>query len=309
MTRKLDMTNLDPHLLRAFVAVADIGTMVGASVHLNRTQAAVSMQIKKLEEHIGKVLFDRAPRGLKLTADGQMLMSYARNILALNDEFGAHVAGRVGKGRLRLGVNEDFAYFRLVPMLEQYRRDYPAIEIDVLVEPNRRLAAMFENAQADVVICDVGHINRKPLGVWNETLTWVTSTELVIDRSAPLPVIMFEDSCPWRGPALSALARAGADWRIVSEASTLVAMAAAVRVGLGACPMMPGTIPPGCRTIQPVVGFNCLVDITIGVFADGHPSPEARYFVDMLTGQAPPFADPKTHADLEHVRPLVEVDE
>lgn len=283
---------LDPHLLQAFVATADIGTVVGAAAHLSRTQAAVSMQIRRLEDHIGTVLFQRGPRGLKLTSNGHMLMSYAREILTLNDTFIAHLHGNEGKGRLRLGVVEDFVATRLAGMLQPYKAQNPAVQIDIIVQPNARLATMFDSKMLDVVICDIGGINRKPLGVWPGQLYWTVSEAFELDHSVPLPVVMFDDVCPWRAPAIATLARASADWRIVSEASTLTAMATAVRAGLGAAPMMEGTPPEGCRVIDPTPGSRCPVEITIGLFADSHPTLEALSFIDIVTSNPQTIAMP-----------------
>jgi DNA-binding transcriptional LysR family regulator len=284
------MRYLDPHLLQAFVATADIGTVVGAAAHLHRTQAAVSMQIRKLEDHVGTMLFERGPRGLKLTSNGHMLMSYAREILSLNDTFIAHLGGNQEKGRLRLGVVEDFVATRLIALLAQYRAMHPGVQIDIIVQPNARLASMFDSKMLDAVICDVSGIQRKPLGVWSERLYWAVRDDFRFDSAEPFPIVMFDDACPWRAAALATLARGGVDWRIVSEASTLLATSAAVRAGLGAAPMMNGTVPKGCRIIEPISGSLCPVEITIGLFADAHPTLEARAFIDLVTSGSEPRA-------------------
>src|SRR5215210_5798833 len=100
------MLDLDPYLLRAFLTVAEVGTVSGAALSLNRTQAAVSMQIRKLESLVGKELFVRSSKGLDLTADGRLLIPYAREILTLNDEAEQRLKGRQMEGRVRLGVVE-----------------------------------------------------------------------------------------------------------------------------------------------------------------------------------------------------------
>lgn len=282
------MSYLDPHLLQAFVATADIGTVVGAAAHLSRTQASVSMQIRKLEDNVGAMLFERGPRGLTLTSNGHLLMSYAREILSLNDTFLSHLSGKKGNGRLRLGGVEDFVATRLIDIIAKYRTQNPDIQIDVAVEPNARLAAMFEGKMLDVVICDISSLRRKPVGIWSECLYWTMHEDVVWDPRQPLPIVMFEEACPWRGAAIATLARAGVDWRIASEASTLLAMTAAARAGLGAAPMMNDTIPKGCRIIEPASGALCPVEVTIGLFADSHPTLEARAFLDIVTSGSDP---------------------
>src|SRR4051794_35176541 len=136
------MLDLDPYLLRAFLTVAEVGTVNGAAASLNRTQAAVSMQIRKLEGLVGTDLFERSPRGLDLTADGLLLIPYAREILTLSDEIGKRLNGRQIEGRVRLGVVEDFAATRLIEILKAFRDQNPKVDIDIIVESNKRLAAM-----------------------------------------------------------------------------------------------------------------------------------------------------------------------
>ena len=97
------MLNLDPYLLRAFLSVAEVGTVNGAALSLHRTQAAVSMQIRKLESLVGSDLFERSPKGLTLTADGLLLVPYAREILRLTDEVGKRLNGRQIEGRIASG--------------------------------------------------------------------------------------------------------------------------------------------------------------------------------------------------------------
>src|SRR6476469_2380926 len=103
------MLELDPYLLRAFLTVAEVGTVNGASLSLNRTQAAVSMQIRRLETLLGAELFERSSKGLELTAHGLLLVPYAREIMNLNDEVAKRLTGKPIEGSVRVGVVEDFA--------------------------------------------------------------------------------------------------------------------------------------------------------------------------------------------------------
>jgi DNA-binding transcriptional LysR family regulator len=277
------MPDLDPHLLRAFLTVAEVGTVNGAAVSLNRTQAAVSMQIRKLETLVGKDLFERSSRGLELTADGQQLIPFAREILTLNDEIAKRLNGRVFEGRVRLGVVEDFAATRLIEILKAFRDQNPKVDIDIIVEPNKRLAAMFENDKLDVVICDETRLNRKPLLVWDEQLLWAVRSDITISSSNPLPIIMFEEYCPWRGPAMAALSAKNVSFKIVCEASTLVAMSTAIRVGIGIGPMIADTIPEDCRVLDRMAHVPSPVRIQIGLYTRIGAPEEARYLAAFIT--------------------------
>lgn len=276
------MLDLDPYLLRAFLTVAEVGTVNGAAVSLNRTQAALSMQIRKLESLMGTELFSRSPKGLTLTADGLLLMPYAREILSLNDQAWQRLNGKEMEGRVRLGVVEDFAATRLIDILAAFRDQNPKVHMDIIVEPNKRLAAMFENDKLDIVVCDTTSINRKPVLIWGEHLLWAVRADLTVTTAAPLPIIMFEATCPWSGPCIAALSGRTLRWKIVCEASTLVAMAAAVRVGIGIGPMLAATIPDGCRALDQTSDLPAPVGINIGLYTRAGAPEEARYLADFI---------------------------
>jgi len=277
------MVDLDPYLLRAFLTVVEIGTVNGAAVVLNRTQAAVSMQIRKLEGLVGVALFDRSTKGLSLTAQGQTLVPYAREIITLNDEIGRRLNGEVIEGRVRFGVVEDFAATRLIEILRSFRDQYPRVDIDILVEPNRRLAKMFEDDQLDIVACDCSCIERNPLLVWTEHLLWTVRSDLIVEPSETLPIIMFDESCPWTVHAIAALSHREIRWKKVCVASTLVAMATAIRVGIGIGPMIAATIPEGCRALDRSGDLPPPIRIDIGFYARSNVSEETRRLVDFIS--------------------------
>ena len=277
------MLDLDSYLLRAFLTVAEIGTVNGAAAKLHRTQAAVSMQIRKLEELVGVTLFSRSSKGLALTSHGQIIVAYAREIVLLSDEVGRRLTGKVIEGRIRLGVVEDFAASRLIDILRDFRDQNPRVEIDIIVEPNRRLAEMFEEGKLDIAVCDVACLGRKPILIWTEYLLWAVRSDFVVDASKPLPLIMFDDSCPWNVQAIATLSQRNIKWKTACVASTLVAMATAVRVGIGIGPMISATIPDGCRALDKSSDLPAAVRIEIGFYAHSDVSEGARYLVEFVS--------------------------
>src|SRR5256714_3113662 len=286
------MANLDPHLLRAFLSVADVGTVNGAAAALHRTQAAVSMQIRRLEELVGAPLFERSPKGLALTAEGLMLVPYAREIITLNDEVRQRICGQRMEGRVKLGVVEDFAATRLVDILKAFRDLNPRVQIDLIVKGNRELAGSFEADRLDLVICDTSEVARKPLVVWPEQLQWTARADMAVGGDGALPVILFAETCPWRTRAIEALARRNLRWDVVCEASTLVAMATAVQVGVGIGPMMAATIPPGCRSLDGHDALPAPVQVDTGLHvrtAAPEPARHLAEFVHRSPGR--PFAE------------------
>lgn len=276
------MLDLDPHLLRAFLTVAEIGTVNGAASKLHRTQAAVSMQIRKLEDLVGVALFSRSSKGLELTAQGQIMTAYAREIVSLSDEVAQRLTGKLIEGRVRLGVVEDFAATRLIDILREFRDKNPKVEIDILVEPNRRLANMFEAGELDLVVCDITCVNRKPLLIWTEYLLWIVRSDFVVDGSRPLPLIIFHDDCPWHVQMIATLSQRNIKWKTACVASTLVAMATAVRVGIGIGPMISATIPDGCRALDRSTDLPGPVRIEIGFYSQAEVSEGARHLAEFI---------------------------
>jgi len=276
------MLDLDPYLLRAFISVADMGTVSGAAASLHRTQAALSLQIRRLEELLGTPVFERSTKGLALNANGLLLLPFAREILSLNDEVQQRIEGQRVEGRVKLGMVEDFAATRLVNLLKAFRDRNPLVKIDMLVMSNRQLAELFEQDKLDLVICDAGMVPRRPEFLWHEQLLWAVRSDISVSTEEPLPVIMFESNCPWRERVVEALSDRSLRWNIACEASTLVAMAAAVQVGIGIGPMMAATIPPGCRSLDRAFGLPAPVSIDIGLYASPKAPSQARYLAEFI---------------------------
>ena len=287
------MLDLDVYLLRAFVSVADVGTVNGAAAALHRTQATVSLQIRRLEELLGAPLFERSTKGLAVNAQGLMLLPYAREMVAMNDEVQQRILGERMEGRVKLGVVEDFAATRLVDILKAFRDQNPRVQLDMLVMGNRQLSGLFEQDKLDLLICDASIVARRPVFVWQEQLLWAVRSDFSVDSAEPLPVIMFESSCPWRERVVEALSRRSLRWNISCEASTLVAMAAAVQVGIGIGPMMAATIPANCRALDRAPDLPSPVDVDIGLYARTEAPAPARYLAEFIvrtSGRAAGFA-------------------
>ena len=277
------MQDLDPHLLRAFLSVIDVGTVNGAAAALHRTQAAVSMQIRRLEEIAGSPLFERSPKGLTANAEGRILEPYAREILTLNEEARQRISGQRMEGRVKLGVVEDFAATRLIGILKFFRDQNPNVHLDLIIAGNRQLAALFEQDKLDLLICDTQEVTHKPLVEWPEQLLWVMRSDMTLTPDEALPVVLFTDACPWRKLVMDSLADSQRNWSMVCEASTLVAMATAVQVGIGIGPMISATIPSGCRVLAHNGDFPNPIQIGIGLYARAGASKEANYLADFIT--------------------------
>ncbi|PSS47247.1 LysR family transcriptional regulator [Pseudomonas sp. BBP2017] len=237
------MRDLDSHLLRAFLTVIETGSVSAAAQKLARTQAAVSMQLRRLEEQLGHRLLERSPRGATLTGAGQMLMPYAQRIL----EAGADAQRVLGdshvSGTVRLGLLEDVAVGRLPSVLQHFSASYTDVVLEIIVDSSTALSRMLTHGELDIVIGDPGVIDASAVKTWTQPLRWVGSRNLKIDwRKTPLPVIAFVGTCAWQEKAFAALNRARIPWRVVCKSTSLLAIQAAVDAGLGVAVMLMGHV-------------------------------------------------------------------
>lgn len=279
------MIDLDPKLLRAFVMVVEVGTINGAARAMNRTQAAVSMQIQRLEDLLETKLFIRSSKGLKMTAAGMVLLTQAREILRIGDDVIGRLSNLSSSGHVRLGVLEDFASSGLIEILKTFRDQNNDVQIDIIVENNRTLASRFDDKKLDIAICDVSVLNRKPVIEWTERLYWVVRDDIRIAPDGSLPIIMFDELCPWRERAVAALS--DTDWKMVCEAGALAAVSAAIRVGVGIGLMTYQTIPPDCRVLRQMTSLSPSFPVELGLFAQSKLNHPARILTEAIAEAIP----------------------
>ncbi len=244
-------TTLDLDLMRAFVAVADAGGFSRAAERLLRSQSTVSLQIKRLEEMLGQRLLDRTPRAVRLTAQGETLLAYARRLLDLNDEMVAKVAEPHLAGLVRLGTPEDFATTHLPGVLARFAQAYPDVVLEVTCDLTLNLLDAFRDGRFDIVL-----VKREPASetggvrVWREPLVWVAAPQGPPDPARPLPLVVSPPPCVDRKRAVDALDRAGRDWRVAYTCASLAGSLAAVRAGLGVTVLPKDMVPQGLAAID-----------------------------------------------------------
>ena len=233
-SRNVMTRDIDSRLLRAFVTVAETGAVGVAAARLARTQAAVSMQLRRLEEELGQRLLDRSPRGVQLTEAGHLLLPFAHTILGAGaDARRALSAGQVS-GTVRLGMLEDIAVGRLPRALRRFSLAYPQVALEIVVDTSSALSNRLADGGLDVVVGDPALVESvPPLLTWTQPLFWVGARGFSRDSDAPLPVVAFGGTCLWQQLVLTALRRAGIAWRIVCTSTSLPAVQSAVEAGLG----------------------------------------------------------------------------
>lgn len=225
--------NLDLDLLRTFVAVADLNTFAAAAVAVCRTQSAVSQQMQRLEQLVGKELFARHGRNKLLTEHGIQLLSYARKILRFNDEACMSLMFSDLQGVLTLGATDETADTILPFVLSRIGSVYPKLALDVRVKPNPLMEDMLAQQEVDLVVTTHRTLPGESLVLRTSPTLWFCAADYTLQPGEPIPLVLLDDPSPCREMLLAKLSEAGLTWRVVYVASTLPAMRAAVKAGLG----------------------------------------------------------------------------
>lgn len=263
---------IDVDQLRTFMAIAETGSFTRAADVVFKTQSAVSMQMKRLEERIGRPIFARDGRVSKLTEDGERLLDYARRIVKLNVEALAAFDDKELTGRVRLGVPDDYADRYLPEIMARFSRAYPAVELTVLCEPSVDLAKRIEGNDIDLaIVTNCEHI--RPAEIFRrERLLWVTSGRHPTHKEQPLPLALGRPTCAWRKLAIDRLESVNRAWRLLYASSSAGAVAAAVLAGLAVSVLPESGLRPGMRILNPADGFPDLPACGIGLLRSPHES-------------------------------------
>lgn len=243
-------TNLPTELLRTFVAIADSGNFSQAAEQVHRTQSAVSMQVKRLEELLGKSLFKRDSRHSRLTADGLTLLGYARRILKLNEEAVSLLTRPELSGWVSIGLPDDYATRFLPEILAGFSRTHPRVQVQVTCEPSSQLKQRIQRQELDLAMITSATAEiENSLLLRREPMVWVTAEQHLQHEESPLPLALFPDDCYCRNWALEALDKANIDYRIAYTSPSIMGMQAAVMAGLAVTAISQSIIPPGMRQL------------------------------------------------------------
>ena len=281
------MPTMQMDLLRTFATVADLGSFTKAGEALGRTQPAISLQIKRLEELIQASLLERDSRHLQLTTAGETLAGYARQILLLHDEALAHLGARTATGSVRVGIPNDFAVSFLPRVLSDFMVLEPGIALDVRCEISINLLRELRDGELDLAIVMSAEPAAGPTAarVWTERLAWVAGRD-VMPGGLPLPLVAYPEGCTYRSRMTQALSRAGLPWRIACTSPSLVALQAAACAGIGLTVLSLHTIPPGLVALGPEAGLPGLADIHVGVYYDrDHRSEASMRLVNFIVAR------------------------
>lgn len=247
--------DLELELLRVFVAVVDGGGFTRAAERLHRTQSTVSQQIKRLEERLDTPLLSRDTRSVTLTERGELLLGYARRLLALNDEALEALAETQLQGRVRLGAAQEVADGGLANLLAHFSRLHPGVQLEVRVDANLRLREEVERGELDlaVIFQEPGQPLAGAAGcevIERLHRVWVAASTFHMDEDAPLPLVLANGPCIFRNAMLGALDAIGRPWRIVLSTPSLAGLRAALRAGLGVGARTARWLEPDLRILE-----------------------------------------------------------
>lgn len=256
---------LDLDQLRTFVAIVDTGSFTRAAEEVFKTQSAVSMQMRKLEERLGSALFERTGRSVKLTEDGDRLLGYARKLLNLSLETLTAFDEDSIEGHVRIGLPDDYAERFLPEIMARFSRSNPRVELQIACETTMSLIDHVERGHLDVAL--VCHTVATPFSevVRREPLHFVTSASHSVHQEEVLPLAIGRADCTWRKQCIEALNAAGREHRILFTSWSATIVASAVLAGLAVSVLPECALRSGMRVLTEADGFPRLKDAEIGV--------------------------------------------
>lgn len=270
--------DIDLALLRAFLAVARTGNMTVAGRHLHLTQAAVSQQIRRLEDLFGKSLFDRRQRRLRLTASGERLVSHAESIVSQNDEIWGLMTSPEFEGLIRLGVPHDLVAAFMPTVLRDFAKSWPKVEIQLLCRTSAELRQALAGGEIELTLATEAGPGEAGGGetLLADQLVWAGAPGGTAHQRRPLPVTLGDEHCAFRAAAARALAEANLDWRFTCAIDDISAMCATLEADLAVAPLLSQTVPEGLKALDGECDLPPLPVFYINLYvAEPDPGPVA----------------------------------
>nr|WP_314261835.1 LysR family transcriptional regulator [uncultured Devosia sp.] len=261
---------LDLDQLQSFCAIADCGSFTEAARRVNKTQSAVSMQIKRLEERLGHSLLAREGRSVTLTHHGDALYARARKMLRTNAEILDHFSEGDLAGSIRFGVPDDYAVRLLPVILSSFQRTHPRIAVDVSCMASEHLLGGMRAGRYDLIVFTQGTEQNFGELFRTEKMFWVASHGGRALASEPLAIACGPQYCIWRKDALEALDRTSKDYRVAYTSSNATAISSAVLSDLAVGFLPESALQPGMRVVAEEAGLPRLQDAQMAIMRGSH---------------------------------------
>ena len=259
------MRTLDLAVMRTLLAAVETGSFAGAARKVGRSESAVSLQLKRLEEQIGEPVFLRAGKQMTLTGAGARLVEYARRLLDLNDEALSAASESSTGGTVTLGVPHDVTETWLPAVIEGFRRSHPSATLKVVEGRSAILLSRLADDQIDLAI--VFSAKRPENAVWSADLpmAWIGRDDYGVRKNQPLRLAAFDPPCFFRAAAIASLEHAGIDWSIGYVSNTLPDLWSAVKLDLGIAVRTPAAVPAGLAILDSKHGLPDLPPLNVSL--------------------------------------------
>lgn len=262
-----NIVNFQTDLLRTFVSVIDLGAYTKAGDVLGRTQPAISLQMRRLEDLVGAPIVKQVGRSLLLTREGEMLLSYAREILRLNDEAASYFNRAKLAGVLRVGLPNDYAAAFLQGVITEYTRQHAGISLEIYCGWSSEILDRLRADELDLTIAMVNSEHAQYLSrSWIERPIWAVAKSMTVEPTASIPLAAHPEGCAYRARMIQALDAAHMRWRVAYTGPGISGLQNAVINGLGVSALTRYTILPGMRVLDESDGFPPMAEIRVGLF-------------------------------------------
>lgn len=260
-------------LLKTFLAIIDTGGFTNASQVVHRTQSAISMQVKRLEDSIGQPLFERIGRSFKLTTEGEVLVPYARRLLKLHEDAVAAMIKPDIAGAVRIGIIDDYALRFLPDILSRFASAYPKVQVTVRCEPTSLLVPALAKGELDLAL--VNGTDKDGDIIMHDPAVWVTSAKHLTHEEDPLPLAVFPTECVFRKWSLEALDSVNRAYRVAYQSPSVAGILATVSAGLAVSTLLASVVPREFRVLGKDDGFPELPTARIVIRHAPGPKSEA----------------------------------
>ncbi len=250
-------------LLKTFLAIIDTGGVTNAAQVVHRTQSAISMQVKRLEETVGRPLFDRNGRSFALTDEGESLVPYARRMLKLHEEAVAAMIRPEMVGAVKIGTPDDYALRFLPSVLSRFAKIYPRVQVAVRCEPSAQLAPALDKGELDLALLTGDSYRKQGEVVRSDPTVWVTAKKHLAHEEDPLPLAIYQSECIFRQWTFQSLEAIGRHYRVAYQSASTAGILAAVSAGLAVTVLASSVVPPDTRILDVAEGFPQLPETTI----------------------------------------------
>lgn len=278
------MRNFDVDVLRSLVAMSELGGLANAGRQRGRSVAALSLQMRKLEDQAGSQLFFKHGRKLALTSAGEVVLSYAKRILTLNDEAQQTLRRTSVSGQVRFGTSQDFGEGWLPPVLAQFRQRNPVVGLEISINRSSQLVLAVDEGLIDMALTLGMGPRANSLCIGHLPLVWVAHRDFEWHRGESLPLAVFSQPCRFREKASAELERAGIDWNVTLTSTSLYGIWAAVSAKLGITLRTAQGLLPDLEVIDSKFGLPSLgfVDVSLTIGGEAR-SPALSSLIELLS--------------------------